>query len=304
MLLGLPLLATCRLAAQQRVQAAADTGHTDQRVFADILAGNSFSDVVLGAGVVYRLELRPVGGDLPTLGVSISPFPPNGLPPLIEYPLSDPNIVTNGFAYLLKPKSTGMYRVRVSATDQVDVRIYRDARETERLQRIMAGIATPSTLAGLSLRAVWIGGFSKPIVTPFGAQLGKASAVAPELCLGMAPHLPLVGDRLKGCALVAAWYQRSGTAPILSLGVSPHYLLTGEHGWTRTYAALTLAFGGPTGPNTGSNYTMIGPALGMDHQFGARLRAEVEAGIMIMHTISSSRTDAPPRVAAGLQYLF
>ena len=301
--LAISLLVAGRLAAQQRLAAAADTGHTDQRIFADIITGNQFQDVVLGRHVIYRVELRPSGDAVfPSVSVTILPFPANGLPPLSHVPLSDPNIVNGGVGFDINPSETGMYRMTVSSTGPVDIRIIRDARETERVARMDAGIQGPSTLAGVSLRAVYLGSFYQA-PTSFGQPDGSSSSVGPELCVDLALHLPVLNDHVRGCGLIVDWFDRSGTAPTLAIGTSPHYILSGAHGWTRTFASLTLAFAVPTGPSSGAEYTMGGLGLGADHQFSGRLRLEAEAGFMLVHPMHGTADKVPPRLTAGLQYL-
>ena len=301
------LLAVCCIVASplsaQRPPAPADS--IDRWVFNQMffrsadtsnVSTTDYGVVVLVAGTAYRLELRPEGPALPVGEITIRMRMHNSLPPLVQAPLSDPALMVGGRGFLLLPSESGEYRIDVSTEDRIQVRIVRDAHESERQDGVASNRVSRSTLTGVSVRGAWIGKFTD--LAAAGSPAVNPSGGGAQLCLDMSPRVSWLGHRVQGCALAATWYFRSDTPSILAISTDPRLLLA--HSSTTPYLALSLGVATTMGTGDAS-YSMVGPGIGYQVRVASGLLAEIEADGIWVYGLDTGRNAIAPRVVAGFQ---
>jgi hypothetical protein len=269
--------------------------------------------VTLEAGTVYRIETEP--GQ--PVSVSYSRRP--AAQPLFLVPLSGGGPEASGSAaFLVVPQSTDEYRIDIqwTQTEPVRLTIWTDPKEMSRWARMRASTAGLPT-AGLSVRAVYLGGFVRPAWRSWVSQTtprGLASAYGLEACVAVLPRGGWFSGPWGGCALALARLTRPDSAGGLwRLSIEPRYELSRPGAVVQQSVALTLGIATTVGlPGSAANTDYVGIGLGYQvatRALGRHLYVEADAGLTRMQQLGPGieplgRASVVPDLAAGLQYRF
>ena len=264
--------------------------------------------VTLIDGTVYRVEIQPS-----TATVSVRSARRPSLPPLFLIPLEGGGApgVSQTAAFLLIPRSTEEYRFDLSVygTEPVRIRVETDPREAARYTRMRQDTKNLPA-AGLSLRAVYLGAFSRPQRSDLLDQAGSASATGVEACFALVPRGAWSFGRLGGCALSIARYQRPDPAGgMWFVGTEPAYVLTRPGATMETSVVATLGIGAATPP---FNTAYLDLGLGFQVAtgipgLGRPWRAEAEVGFARLQELGDGlepkgRANVVPHLGLGLQF--
>ncbi len=305
-------------AAQAPKAAARDTIASDtlapQLLDEEMLAPNSaiVPRIVLHKGTVYRIETQPAQ----QVAVRYSRLPSQ--PPLFMLPLGGggPNPSGSG-SVLVVPRSTEEYRIDVSYTTDQPVRleVWTDPEEMSRWAR-MREKTRGLPAAGLDLRAVYLGPFIGPQVSPYSTTTsrGMASAAGVEACLAVAPRGAWVSGRVGGCVLAVSRLSRPGSAGGLwFLTTQPRYELSSPGAAIEQSVVLTAGIGTTVSLPIGSgstDYVELGLGyLAATPLLGRHLWAEAQAGVSRMQELGGGfdpmgRASLVPDLALGVQFRF
>lgn len=269
--------------------------------------------VVLEEGQVYRVEIQPAAA-LFTVRSARRP----SLPPLFLVPLEGggPVGATQTAAFLMVPRASEEYRFALAAvgTEPVRLRVWTDPREMSRYARMRAATrGIPS--AGFSVRAVYVGPFVRPNLSPgsSGAR-GNASASGVEACFGVVPRGPWSSGALGGCVLAVGRLQRPDSAGALwYIGTEPKIELTERGAAVELSLTLTVGMASSDDIEKGASSTdYVFYALGGQMEtrlVGRHWYVEAEADLASARESDgflsgTGKGRFVPRFGAGMQYRF
>jgi hypothetical protein len=273
----------------------------------DVYTSGLSPRIILRKGIVYRVEVLPASAQ-----VGVRSVRQPALPPLFLVPLAGggPGDVA-GAAFLVVPNSTGEYWIDLSANgnEPVRIRLETDPKEMSRWARIRA-LSRGQPAAGFSMRAVYLGAFTKPASGFVNQTPGTASAVGVEGCLAIVPHGQWIDAAFGGCVLAIARYARPGGAGLMwYIGSEPGWVVTGRNAPVETSIVFTLGIGTATGVNP-VDYSVVGLGVQLASTtalLGGHLWPEAQAGFSSVHVLTfnyGGETHVVPHLAAGFELRF
>jgi hypothetical protein len=290
-------------------QAPASASNESRQVFNDVFLGQPAPPgfVVLSEGLVYRLEIEPA-----TAQINIRVARRLSLPPLFLVPLSDASGSAQGATYLLVPRASDEYRLDVTTfgDEPVRVRIFADSTENARWAR-MREASRDQRPAGFTLRAVYLGPFRSARRFSTDAD-STAAGRGVEACLALLPHSAWLKEQYGGCVVFVTLVRRGLTAGnVVFFGTAPRVELVRSRAGVAFSLGLHLGLGQTTsGTNSSLHFFMVGASAVLTVPVpgtGRHLLTEWEAGVSSIQGSThsrDSRTNAVPRLSAGLQYAF
>jgi len=269
--------------------------------------------LTLTEGMVYRVEIQPA-----TANISIRSARRPSLPPLMMVPLEGggPPGATETYSALIVPRSTEEYRLDVTnyGTEPVTVRVETDPKEMSRYARVRA--ATQGIpMAGLSIRAVYIGAFIRPNAgyssTP--TPTGNASATGVEACFAMLPH-GVTSTPWGGCVIAVGRFERpDGAGRLWYIGTEPELELsdpraTFHHSLTFTLGMASADMGASGQEST--DYVLYALGYRVATQLAGRhVYLDAEADVASMRESDgflsgTGKARLVPRLALGVLFGF
>lgn len=252
------------------------------------------SIVLLMGEIAYRVETQPREA-----AAAVEIRTRAGNVPILALPTG----TAGGPGFVVIPTSTDEYRVTVATIEPVRVRIIRDPKATARWVRI-AEATRDLPRAGISVRAVAIGAFPRPVT---GSD-STASGVGIDMCFGSVARGGWTTGPIAGCVFSLAIYKRNHQADVVAISIVPRLVLTPPRMTTQFSLGVSVGIGTTVQSSQSQSYFMLGLSGVVERPMSRHWVLEAEAGFTAVNASQNAYPSSnpaiayAPRAALGLQY--